>query len=540
LQTAVGIFFWTHTICFIFSIFEDQPEALISETIIISNNIAQQQAEILPPFIQWMVEYHPYNNIMIDHIGLVDFYVLRFSSKILYRILPTVLVHKKTPLVNWVLENRYFVFANWLQRKKFYYEKHILHLTHVDVVWDQREEKLQKKFLNKNFRNLSTVSSFATYMGNFDLLKWVVGKGYKVHKECVAVVAVRTNNIIILKWLVSELKCPIKENAAISAFSGGSIEMVEYIYNLKLDALFNRSHFLVAMKHGHIHLLKWLLKRVGPLWNGDVFDAAVELGNWEYIQWLKESGCPNCTNANKIAIQKNDLSLLKYLRSLGVPWDKITFSIAASNGNLEILKYLFNSGCPWDDTATLSAAEKGHFECLKYLHEKGIPLHFDVASVVALLPVNKYSVEDMIEYLVVNNCPKNEKAVLNAANTGQINLIEFLLEKKFPFSPRLTNKVSNLNGLKWLHKNKFPLVLETFNNCAQNGDIAACMWLNAHGCPWDATTTARAAVSGNLEVVKFLHKSGCPWDSRVYRAARNCAEILQYAEQNHCPKPEKK
>jgi len=156
----------------------------------------------------------------------------------------------------------------------------------------------------------------------------------------------------------------------------------------------------------------------------------------------------------------NKLELLKWAREeKQCEWDYGTIYAAASQGNLEILKYCVANECPIDEWACNNAAESGHLECLKYLHEEA-------------------------------KVPWDSWTATRAAQNGHLHILEYLVERKY-------NKYYNV----------------------------AC---------------ERAAENGHLDCLKYLHETAkAPWDgaSVYYAHENNHPECLQYLLDNDCPLP---
>jgi hypothetical protein len=80
----------------------------------------------------------------------------------------------------------------------------------------------------------------------------------------------------------------------------------------------------------------------------------------------------------------------------------------------------------------------------------------------------------------------------NAASCGNIRLMIFLLDNKFPWN-------SN-----------------TFECAAIHGNLENMQWLLEKGCPWSYNTFVGAALHGDLENMKWLFYNECPWSSWVF------------------------
>ena len=79
---------------------------------------------------------------------------------------------------------------------------------------------------------------------------------------------------------------------------------------------------------------------------------------------------------------------------------KRRFNAAARQGNLEMVKYCVANECPIDECACANAAESGHLECLKYLHEEA-------------------------------KAPWDWRTAAWAAANGHLHILEYLVERKY-------------------------------------------------------------------------------------------------------------
>jgi hypothetical protein len=82
-----------------------------------------------------------------------------------------------------------------------------------------------------------------------------------------------------------------------------------------------------------------------------------------------------------------------------------------------------------------------------------------------------------------------------AAETGQLEILSWLLQRGVPLSPELLTRA------------------------ARGGQLEIVQWLWERDCPCDSGACAGAAYSGNLELLRWLRKKHAPWDNDTFLAA---------------------
>ena len=131
----------------------------------------------------------------------------------------------------------------------------------------------------------------------------------------------------------------------------------------------------VAIKGGHLELLKWLMKNDEDGWNhGKSCAWAAEEGHLDVLKWLRENRCTWNEETCTAAARGGHLDLLKWLRENYCPWDRLAGSVAAEGGHLEMLIWARGNGCPVDSGTCDRAAAGGHLPILKWLKEIGCPI----------------------------------------------------------------------------------------------------------------------------------------------------------------------
>jgi hypothetical protein len=130
-------------------------------------------------------------------------------------------------------------------------------------------------------------------------------------------------------------------------------------------------------------------------------DDAVDLGCLSAVQRLQRGGrLSRQEYLCEAAARSGQLEELKVLRADDTPWDRSTCWAAARGGHLEVLQWARANGFPWDAWTCLGAAGGGHLQVLQWTRANGCPW----------------------------KPPRNEKAMIIAAQEGQETVVRALLE----------------------------------------------------------------------------------------------------------------
>lgn len=117
-------------------------------------------------------------------------------------------------------------------------------------------------------------------------------------------------------------------------------------------------------------------------------------------------------------------------------------------------------------------------------------------------------------------------ATKNAAYSGKIEIIEWLVTEKFPLSPDIP-EIAACNGstsiLNWWNSKRmvFRSLDDLIAIAFKHGHLDSTKWLIAHGAKVPATACAMAAAGGHLEMLMFARENGGAWGDCMMEAARN-------------------
>jgi hypothetical protein len=201
-------------------------------------------------------------------------------------------------------------------------------------------------------------------------------------------------------------------------------------------------------------------------------------------------------------------------------------------GDLDFYKYLVNEkGLKIGDDAVITAAKSGNLEIVEYLVEKGAKIDknaLEKAVIIGNLAIVKY---------LVNKVEKiDDNLVSDAVKYNYIPIVKFLVDEK---NVKISNNTiinaaqnGNLDLVKYL-VNKVENVDDYIVNYVTNlGDLDFLKHLiNEKNAIISSDILIRAILSDNLAVVKYLvdEKNLEVSNSHVNSAARNCnLDIVKY------------
>ena len=140
-------------------------------------------------------------------------------------------------------------------------------------------------------------------------------------------------------WRKAQLKVggPLRTRVESDVILPGSVALVKWALaegcpSEKIDTM-----AMVAARHGHLELVKWLCGEGGFAMDERVMWKAAEGGYLELVQWLRGEGCA---------------------------WDRWTCLYAVSKGHVEVLRWARENGCEWDAYIRDGAKDLGYTDDL--------------------------------------------------------------------------------------------------------------------------------------------------------------------------------
>jgi hypothetical protein len=210
--------------------------------------------------------------------------------------------------------------------------------------------------------------------------------------------------------------------------------------------------------------------------------AAAIRGDIEYAEYLIARGCPLDDRAAGFAAKYGYADFVQWAIENKCPLTAETLRIAASGGNCRCIKILLTAGCVYDDRALNNAGQEGHIDAV-FLLLTGRILNKRPAELCRIARLRRW---DMVLLLCKNGCPLNSGVFNGIVATGNIELIDQLLEIGRPFDEY------------------------TCSYSAEKGDIQMLEKLRQHGAPLNELAWKDAAENGHAECLIYLRDNGCP------------------------------
>jgi hypothetical protein len=260
-----------------------------------------------------------------------------------------------------------------------------------------------------------------------------------------------------------------------------------YLGNTERSVLFG------AAEGGHLHVLTWAL---------ETLPTAKE-------KLAAAHGSKVNTAVSNAATKAGQLSVLKFFSENGYPWFsyECTITDAALSGNFEMFEWilaetkklkmeLFSSNT-YNHSIMVCAIRGKNLKILQTVLQHIGEIWGVGYGVMAVKTRNL----EMVKWLASNGYPISETAWVNAAEIGDIEMLEFLHE--IGLVPK-----------------ECRIVLETFQQgtCACpclsalcSGELEVLGWAYENGCYFTETSCKIAAKKGHLHILKWLVSKGCPW-----------------------------
>nr|UDO47984.1 ankyrin repeat protein [Pandoravirus massiliensis] len=196
-----------------------------------------------------------------------------------------------------------------------------------------------------------------------------VGRPYKdLHLLCVrpdacaCAIAARHGHIHVLEYLIG-VGCVPNAYACIEAARGGHLACLEYVHKLGTP---------------------WDTRTCAAAATGTKRETERNAeGRLACIVYARANGCPASTMPCYVAARRGDLMALRRAHEAECPWDADTIAAAAAGGHRGCVYYAREQGCPWSKRVCVLAAARGALKILAYAHRHGCPYDLDDLVVAA-------------------------------------------------------------------------------------------------------------------------------------------------------------
>jgi len=300
----------------------------------------------------------------------------------------------------------------------------------------------------------------------------------------------------VLYVMFDEMNCEVKGGIVMAA-EAGQARCMEFFHSL--DEALDCEVATAAAKANSLPCLMYI--REWGEWDKEALIAAATNGSLECVQFMVQNGCP---------FQPADL-------------DKM-FHFASKGGHLPVVEYLWHTCRGWctfnsEDRVTMCAAGGGHVHLLQFAYAQSFQYLSTPTSAVGLMSqAVTHGHVNCLEYLYSVGQVADENVFVDAAHSGHVPSIRFLLDHNCPVNPALhpadymlRNSIIPFDEMKLLFEAGVPWDEMTMATLAENGNLEGMQYLRERGCPWDEWTCNKAARAGHLHCLQYAHENGCPW-----------------------------
>ena len=223
-----------------------------------------------------------------------------------------------------------------------------------------------------------------------------------------------------------------------------------------------------------------------------------------------------------------NLKLVKYFHKKNVAFNmNVCSTYVTVYNHLDILKFLVSVGFKGSHNVSTAALEYGHVDILKYLIEKNL-------LVLEYKPDPSFGTVFVDQDVYASACRLPSKKELCG---NKLECLKFLHGYyKRSFGPILCCKIGydgDFECMKYLHENGLPMTAQR-SNYASGSNLEYLKYLHKNNCSFNDWTCSSAAFEGRLDCLKYLHVNGIQWNSRTCQHAAmtghyNC---LKYGHEN--------
>lgn len=310
-----------------------------------------------------------------------------------------------------------------------------------------------------------------------------------------------------------------------SLVAQGSIPAVErFLLRCTKDIATDIQLCNIAVQNEDIEMLRFLHGKKCT-WDETTFVAALKVKDsmirLTMLQFLMFNGLP-LSDSLLIAILEHrqvDFVAFDLLWKAGCPSSEFVINTAVWNGHLDALVRLTGSGFQPDPNLCRLAVMRGHVHIMKYMNELGAQWGTDTFE-AAVRTHQLESVKLLSEYGV----PMNADIPVTCRSLAILDYV--CTACKSPFTPNTL--------LKAIARDDVPAYTQDHKASSAQAIIKC---LRKHGCEWSLAAMAKAVRTDDLELVRYMHEDGCPWDETIHGIAqgRNNARMINYMRAQKCP-----
>lgn len=280
-----------------------------------------------------------------------------------------------------VIHNRYNIFKYMISNKLYI---HMSTLRHAVELGNYKLVKFlcKNKHIYKHINYISCKNVIACIRNNHvKTLKYLISigelEGYGIDDaRDIIHTAIESCNIEIIKLIIPGFdKRYIDTNYIIDVVKKNNVEVIKTLY--ELGVLFDNQIINVAAKLGHMNMVEYL-KSLGFKISGHIFTTLLISGNNAIDNFIGDDDMIILPDTLDVAARVGHLQMLKWLCEKGYKFTEKTLDLAIQHQQLEVVKFLIENKCNHSMFAADHAYNVGNISIVNYLHSVGIEPYMSV------------------------------------------------------------------------------------------------------------------------------------------------------------------
>lgn len=308
---------------------------------------------------------------------------------------------------------------------------YISELSHIAY---SEEDKIIQKNLIGRLRDKASVLKNAAKYGNLEILIYLINRKstkYLSTSPILCIEAASTEQLTILKWL-REHNYPWNSDVPKEAALNGHLETLKWAIENECD--YNKYKMSEVSTKGHLHIIKWMFDNDINFEKQIAHDNAIRYGHLNILNFYKEKQIDIRWSLYDLAIQCNQLKVIKWAHENVYKWTRKNFLSAGEKGNIEIIKYMHKNGCYLDIDFCGTIVLMANLELLKWARENKCPWDENTFYWATQSSIGQDFPNDLIKilnYLKENNCPWDERTIIELSNHKSPIIQNWIIENQF-------------------------------------------------------------------------------------------------------------
>jgi hypothetical protein len=346
----------------------------------------------------------------------------------------------------------------------------------VNALMDKKYKCLTY-LINKRIpiQNVNNVLTRLIKISNFDLFKKAINNGYQFESNIIDIVA-QTGDLDLLTYMIEVKSCKVSTNTIKNAL------LTENLKCFNLTARTYRDQVKTDPTNYQ--------------WDPELIDLSIKTGTFDNFNTLERYGCPITGKAITMLLtyKGHDLTnrlqhlINEYIKTNKCEWDLDSLNQAIRFNHLQCYRIMLDNGFPVNISHLNYCLENGIFDYIKNIHENS-NIDFDENSIIYTLNSNNFN---CIHYVIDNNAPINNEALVIAIQKGYLEILIKLLNNGYEISSKLTDEAilnTNFPALKYL--------------------------VETRRCPFSSNACAYAISVKNMNILEYAKSKGAKFIDNI-------------------------